>query len=183
MDYQRGSLVNTDSGMNVYCANGLNWILISYPSLRRNWTLCLNYQCWHFEGVFFSNVVIRYRGAGANEKESQKIIETKQTVIIIAIKKGKKPVVCSNEASWAEHRLLTINFARLRFSSGHTIFPLQLWRNTPSEPNENWECFLVQSPSTSGSLSPGEQDPLEGVRHFPFDLYRSLKEYKAVYNI
>ena len=89
MDYQRGSLVNTDSGMNVYCANGLNWILRSYPSLRRNWTLCLNHQCWHFEGVFFSNVVIRYRGAGANEKESQKIIETKQTVITIAIKKEK----------------------------------------------------------------------------------------------
>ena len=85
MDYQRGSLVNTDSGMN---ENGLNWILISYPSLRRNWTLCLNYQCWHFEGVFFSNVVIRYRGAGANEKESQKIIETKQ-IITIAIKKEK----------------------------------------------------------------------------------------------
>ena len=84
MDYQRGSLVNTDSGMNVYCASRLNWILISYPSLRRNWTLC-----WHFEGVFFSNVVIRYRGAGANEKESQKIIETKQTVITIAIKKEK----------------------------------------------------------------------------------------------
>ena len=182
MDYQRGSLVNTDSGKNVYCANGLNWILISYPSLRRNWTLCLNYQCWHFEGVFFSNVVIRYRGAGANEKESQKIIETKQTVITIAIKKEKKPA-CSNEASWAEHRLLTTNFARLRFSSGHTIFPLQLWRNTPSEPNENWKCFSVQSPSTSGSLSLGEQDLLEGVRHFPADLYRSLKEYKAVYNI
>ena len=98
MDHQSGSLVNTDSGVNVYCANGLNWILISYPSLRRNWTLCLNYQCWHFEGVFFSNVVIRYRGAGANEKESQKIIETKQNSNNYSNKKGKKPV-CSNEAS------------------------------------------------------------------------------------
>ena len=89
MDHQRGSLVKTDSGVKVYCANGLNWILISYLSLRRNWTLFLNYQCWHFEGVFFSNVVIRYKEAGANKKESQKIIETKQTVITIAIKKEK----------------------------------------------------------------------------------------------
>ena len=88
-----------------------------------------------------------------------------------------KPDVRLNFESSVLHVLLTTIFTPLPVPpfSGHTILPLQLWRNTPSASSVNWKRPSEHRPPglhIKRSLSFGEQDWFDGVRQRsrPYDL-------------
>lgn len=114
-----------------------------------------------------------------NKPTSLKSPWLKAHTVIYEIKERNyiKPDVRLNFESSVLHVLLTTIFTPLPVPpfSGHTILPLQLWRNTPSASSVNWKWLSEhRAPGLyiKRSLSFGEQDWFDGVRQRsrPYDL-------------